>query len=376
MGKEIWFWQGIISPHMASFVSALVKLGFDVTYVAEQEMTSDRVSLGWVAPEMPGVRLCFMKNKQSVISLIRNASPHSVHICDGIRGNGLIAVAQQALARRGLMQWVLMETVNDQGYIGKIKRLEYRRLFFLKGRSLAGVLATGHKTRDWVIARGFHASKVFSFAYFLPDITITEVVRQRNSGTFRFIFVGRLIPLKRIDLLIRALQGLVDREFELLIVGSGPQEQKLQKLAEQCLPGRVTWMGGKPLSEVLAIVAQADCLVLPSYNDGWGAVISEALMVGTPVVCSDTCGAACAVKASGSGGIFPVDNVAGLRGMLAEQLDAAPISMDRRLQLAKWATALGAEAGAKYLDKILQHAMGEGDYPEPPWNTKMLLHNC
>ena len=354
---------------MASFVSALVKTGYDVTYVAEEEITADRVSLGWFAPEMPGVRLLFMKDKLSILSLIREASPHSVHVCDGIRGNGLITVAQQALARRGLCQWVLMEAVNDQGYFGKIKRLEYRRQFFLKSSSIAGVLASGHKTAAWVIARGVPASKVYSFAYFLADINVMELVNERRTGPFRFIFVGQLIPRKRIDLLINALHALVDREFELLIVGSGPLEQQLQKLAERKLPGRVSWMGGRLIGEVMAIMAQADCLVLPSHNDGWGAVISEALMVGSPVICSDSCGAAGVVKASSVGGIFPVDNVEKLREIFAKQLEAGPISMDRRLKLARWAKALGAQAGAEYFTKILHHSTGEGDRPTPPWYT-------
>ena len=360
---------------MASFVSALVKLGYDVTYVAEEEITADRVSLGWFVPEMPGVRLLFMTDKLSIFSLIRDASSHSVHVCDGIRGNGLITVAQQALARRGLVQWVLMESVNDQGHFGKIKRLEYRRQFFLKGRSIAGVLASGYKTKAWVIARGFHASKVYSFAYFLPDINVMELVNERRSGPFRFIFVGQLIPRKRIDLLINALHGLFDYEFELLIVGSGPLKQELQKLAEKKLPGRVNWMGGRLMGEVMAIMAQADCLVLPSHNDGWGVVISEALMVGSPVICSDTCGAAIVVKASSIGGIFSADNVEKLQEILAKQLAVGPISLDSRLKLARWAKVLGAKAGAEYFDKILHHSTGEGDRPTPPWDTGIFLYD-
>jgi hypothetical protein len=59
-------------------------------------------------------------------------------------------------------------------------------------------------------------------------------------------------------------------------------------------------------TEVPRAMAQADCLVLPSIHDGWGAVASESLMVGTPVVCSDACGVAGVVQASGVGGVFPV----------------------------------------------------------------------
>lgn len=54
-----------------------------------------------------------------------------------------------------------------------------------------------------------------------------------------------------------------------------------------------------------ACMARADVLVLPSWHDGWGAVVSEALMAGTPAIASDACGSAGVVRASGVGGGVP-----------------------------------------------------------------------
>ena len=50
------------------------------------------------------------------------------------------------------------------------------------------------------------------------------------------------------------------------------------------------------MSKIGNTIYQADNLVLPSSHDGWGAVTTEALMVGTPVICSDTCGSSLIVK--------------------------------------------------------------------------------
>ena len=71
-----------------------------------------------------------------------------------------------------------------------------------------------------------------------------------------------------------------------------------ESLAASLLPNRVQWFGKFPMSEVAKKMADADCLVLPSLHDGWGAVVSEALIAGTPVICSDACGSAGVVEAS------------------------------------------------------------------------------
>lgn len=365
---EIWFWQEIVSPHMTGLASALAPLGCKVTYVAEQELSIDRVKLGWQAPQMNGVHLRFVSDNEAAHGLAQQATTSSVHICQGIRANGTVAVAQHALSKRGLRQWVVMETVDDAGAWGLAKRLEYDRLFRGKARLLEGVLAIGHRTMDWIIARGMTAERVYPFAYFLPQAGNRDHTVHREVGSFRFLFVGQFIERKRLDLLVHNLAEFLDREFELLVVGNGPEERRLRILAESALPGRVRWLGRRPQAEVPAIMSQANCLVLPSRHDGWGAVISEALMVGTPVICSDACGAAGVVKASKTGGVFASDRDDELRARLDEQLKSEPISMEDRLRLASWASALGADAGARYLINILAYSVNGGSRPMPPWH--------
>jgi glycosyltransferase involved in cell wall biosynthesis len=113
-------------------------------------------------------------------------------------------------------------------------------------------------------------------------------------------------------------------------------------------------------------MAQADCLVLPSRHDGWGAVVSEALLVGTPAVCSDACGAAGVARASGVGGVFATGDVEALSSVLRRIVSQGRQTPDQRARLAKWACCLGASAGADYLARILGRPAGVG-HPPPPW---------
>jgi len=296
------------------------------------------------------------------------APSDSIHICQGIRSNGRVRHAQVELAKRGLRQWVVMETVDDVGMLGVLKRIAYRLLFSCWQKSLQGVLATGYSAPVWVVERGMPSSSVFPFAYFLSQPKLNIVTGSGiNRTRYRFLFVGQFIERKCLDLLIRALAGLRDGRFELAIVGDGPLEASLRTLAVNTLPGQVDWIGRLSMAAVPAAMERADCLVLPSRHDGWGAVISEALMVGTPVLCSDRCGAAGVVKATGHGGIFRSGDLEGLTGQLRRLVLQGPLPAQARAELANWAICLNEVAGARYLIRILEFKAGQGPRPVAPW---------
>lgn len=360
---------------MAHLAVSLAQRGYRVAYVGEQIITPDRQEQGWGVPDLPGVTLLSADNDTAMRNLAKNAPSDSVHVCQGIRSNGRVSIAQRELSIRHLPQWVVMETVDDPGWKGAIKRMEYRRLFLTSRASIQGVLAIGHGTADWVVARGMPPSRVYPFAYFLPDAKASNRAPQRAPGRFRLMFAGQLIRRKRVEWLIEALANAAERDFELLIVGAGPEELSLRALAASTVGDRVRWLGTLPLSEVPGVMAQADCLVLPSVHDGWGAVVSEALIVGTPVICSDTCGAAGVVRASGAGGVFPRDDAEAFRGLLDVQLRLGPVGNEARKRTASWAECLAVGAGADYLLEILDHSTNGGPRPIPPW-TKGRQTKC
>lgn len=369
MVERVWFWQRIVSPHMAGLAAALADRGVDVTYVAERSMSASRVAQGWQAPDLGAVRLRYGPDKRAIDDLVAQAPVDSVHLCEGLRGNGLVATAQEALARRALRQWVVMEMVDDSGWLGALRRLEYRRLIHRRRGSVQGILALGHSTRGWLVARGADADCIFPFAYFLPDRPKASASVLRSEAPFRFLFVGQLIQRKRLDQLIETLASLAVPSIELAVIGSGPLERELRAKAEAALGDRLLWLGRQAQNRIPDHMAAADCLVLPSRFDGWGAVVSEALMAGTPAICSSRCGAAGVVRASGRGGVFPADDIDALAVALRRLLDRGkPVSAERA-DLARWAQCIGAEAGAEYLHQILGSAARDEERPVPPWSS-------
>jgi glycosyltransferase involved in cell wall biosynthesis len=351
---------------MMGLAAALSELGVNVTYVAERRMSADRKEQGWLEPEAGGVVIEIAGEQQAVHQLVAGAPEDSIHICQGIRANGLVGAAQKHLAVREITQWVVMETVMDVGWRGIIKRFEYTRLFRKKRSAITGVLATGYQTPQWLVQRGVPEEKVFPFAYFLEKGEPLEAIAE-PEGPFRFIFVGQFIPLKRLDLLIAALGELTDQNFELVVIGSGPLDNVFRTQAESVLGDKVDWVGKLPSNEVRAYMAVADCLILPSLYDGWGAVISEALMCGTPVICSDTCGSAGVVDKSGVGIVFRADDAGELKTSLEAALHVGPVSTKQRSGTVAWSEALGVKAGAQYLLDILTAELSDSEKPRPPW---------
>ncbi len=366
--QEIWFWQRIISPHMASLALELAKIGFSVMYVVEVEMTEDRKLQGWKAPQLIGVKKFYISDVGNIAELVNLALDNSVHICQGIRGNNLIGSVQDILSRRGLSQFVIMETTDDSGWRGWIRRILYRGILYKRSSSFRGFLAIGYRTGLWLQKRGVPNEKIYPFSYFMPDSILENSLLERSQGRFRFVFAGRLIPLKRVDWLIRALGELSNDDFELWVVGAGAEEASLRLLAASVLGDRVRWFGQLPSPDVPSVIAQADCLVLPSIHDGWGAVASEALMVGTPVICSDACGVAGVVLNSGHGGVFSSHNIKELTSLLGMQLSQGSVQSELRNEISHWARGLSATAGANYLKDILRSDLNrKHEKPKVPW---------
>ncbi len=383
---EIWFWQTVVTPHMAALAGACAAAGHRVTYVAQVAMTEDRLRQGWSVPEIAGVDVRLAGNPAQMRRVAAEAPQAAHHLLQGVRGNDLLAVAQRLLRRRGVRQWVVMEAVADAGWRGRVRRTLYRALFMRWRAHLQGVLAIGAHTPAWVVARGMPADRVFSFAYFLASGATGEnagagarsalgpdPANAQGDGRVRILYAGRLVSLKRVDLLIDALASLKRAgtdAFHLEVVGDGPCASLLREQAAEALGDRVTWIGSLPMEAVRRRMAGADCLVLPSDYDGWGAVVSEALMAGTPVICSDACGAAMAVRASGVGGVFPAGDRVTLASLLAQRIAQGRQTPASRGMLATWARCLGAEAGADYLERILAYAKGGAPRPRAPWQPR------
>ena len=112
--------------------------------------------------------------------------------------------------------------------------------------------------------------------------------------------VGHLIERKGHDRIIEAMIELPD--YDLLIVGEGPERQRLIGLAHQFgVSDRVRLLGAKPHAEMPKIYTAADALVPASSREGWANVLLESMACGTPVIASNVWGNPEVVRAPEAG---------------------------------------------------------------------------
>jgi len=370
VNREIWIWQNILSPHMAALAAALAARGHKVTYIAQQLSRAERTELGWTVPSLGEANLVHCTGPQELEKLARNAPPGVEHIFQGFRGNGHLSFAYKMLSRRNMPFWIFLEELDDRGVKGFARRAYYRYMFTRWRLYVCGVLAVGDGSGDWVAARGMPQNHTYPFAYFLQDANPPHTGDSATNGTLRILFVGQLIERKGIDILLTALSHLnADNDRpQLDVVGSGPDEYNLKDLAVRLgLEGSVHWLGGRQMDEIPKIMAKADLLVLPSRYDGWGAVVTEALMTGTPVIATDRCGAVAAVKASRCGAVVPAGDPLALCNAISAELTHGPVPAEFRLRLAEWARCFSAENGAEYLSELFDVASVGKSPPPPPW---------
>lgn len=121
------------------------------------------------------------------------------------------------------------------------------------------------------------------------------------------LFVGRLATEKNLTRLLLAFERAFSHspEVQLLLVGSGPEEQQLRKYVAQSPLARQIFFCGKQEGDALyAHYAAADAFVLPSTLERFGAVANEALLMGLPLAVSEKAGIAAWAQEGGAIRLF------------------------------------------------------------------------
>jgi sugar transferase (PEP-CTERM/EpsH1 system associated) len=139
--------------------------------------------------------------------------------------------------------------------------------------------------------------------------------------------VGRLVPIKDHATLLRAAELLVrqGKNIHLLIVGSGPEQTKLDAYAAASpeLAGRTTFTGSS--DRVAQLLNAMDVFALPSINEGMSNTLLEAMACGLPIVATKAGGNSELADEGRSAYLFPVRDVHALSQILGRLVDAPEI---------------------------------------------------
>jgi phosphatidylinositol alpha-mannosyltransferase len=114
-----------------------------------------------------------------------------------------------------------------------------------------------------------------------------------SDGKLNLLYVGRLTKRKGIRYLLEAIQKLEDTQadFRLVIVGSGPWQNKLEQLVKKFNLKNVVWEGCVSNHALPAYFASADIFCAPAVRgESFGIILLEAMAAGLPIVASSNAG--------------------------------------------------------------------------------------
>ena len=262
--------------------------------------------------------------------LKRHASGFDVahlHACRNVPG----AIAAYHLRRAGV-PYVLAPN-------GTAPRIERRRLAKLAVDIVAGHRILNEAARVLAVSdaefRQLRALGVAESAIrVIPNpVDLDEFGSPVARGAFRrrftlpsgpvVLFLGRLTPRKRLDVLARAFARLERPDACLVIAGNDMGAGASTRALAQALgiAPRTVFTGLLRAHERLEALADADVLVYPSEHEIFGLVPLESLLSGTPVVVADDSGCGEVVGATGGGRIVPLGDAAALAQAIDSILD-------------------------------------------------------
>jgi glycosyltransferase involved in cell wall biosynthesis len=234
---------------------------------------------------------------------LRRFRPHAVVVggCNQPVTYEMLAM-QRVLGYEG---WLWIEsTLRDSRSWGRCREAVKRSAV----RWADGVVVPGKAAREYALALGAEPDRI-RLAPNAVDVewlsSAAEDARRRREAVRQrlgldgvvFVCVGRMVEEKGVGDLVAAyrvvrerLQAL-GRGCSLLLVGSGPEVDRIQRNAGSAAEAGIVTLGFVQQVGIPEVLAASDVMVFPTWSDPWGLVVNEAQACGLPVVATSAAGA-------------------------------------------------------------------------------------
>lgn len=217
------------------------------------------------------------------------------------------------------------------GFHGKGAGFSYRFASFIGNRYADAMICVVGSEEKLLLAAGSKPNKLHRIYNGVADPTLgaapPQTTTSEANAPVRIGFIGRLSPVKGIDVLLAALASLKAQgsvPIHLDIMGEGPQASTLAEQAHNlCLTEQVTFHGYCP--DAVARLAHCDIFCLPSREDMGPLVIAEAMAQGKPIVSTWVGGIPEMVEHAVTGLLVPADNPSALAAALGKLVNNATL---------------------------------------------------
>ena len=174
-----------------------------------------------------------------------------------------------------------------KNFLKKIsKRFLLNILFSFK--YIYGFPAGSGSHQDLFLFYGMNRNRIITMPLVVDNKKFIKKIKNNKKDIFSFLYVGRFIELKNINLIIKSFLKLPFKNIKLNLVGDGKEYEKLKYKYNK---ENIKFHGNLYDEELIEVYHDSNVLILSSHFEQWGLVINEALASGLPVISSVNVGA-------------------------------------------------------------------------------------
>ena len=308
----------IPSPYRVKFFDELGKY-CDLTVTFEGKKATDR-DAGWKARATTNFYSVYLKGIRTSSDqflcpgIVKILNRSFDHIIVGGYSTPTSMLAIEYMRFRRIPFWIEA----DGGIISNDNKLKYELKRHLIS-SASAWLSSGKATTEYLVHYGAKREKTYVYPFtsvsanqildHVPTKEEKEKLRKELGMTEQklIISVGRFIPVKGFDLLMRAAVNL-SSDIGVYIVGGRPDENYL-KMQNELKLSHVHFIDFMSPDRLAKYYQATDLFVLMTRGDVWGLVVNEAMANGLPAITTDRCVAGLELVQNGKNGyIVPVDD--------------------------------------------------------------------
>lgn len=293
---RITFISNYLTHHQIPFSDKMNSmLGNKYTFISTEEMDDERKSMGWSveknhAYELPAYKSKDHMKKAYYLAYISDAviigSAKDTFLLNRLKENKVTLKISERLYKKGL-------TIKNYPRSLISSYIHHGRF---QGKPLYMLCASAYTAFD-VSIFGNYKSKTYKWGYFPFNKTydINNLISKRNkTKKLSLLWTGRFIDSKHAEdaIYLAKKLDLDGHDFVLRLIGNGRLRYNMKKLSKELLlENKIIFLDPMKPEKIRKYMEETDIYLLTSdFNEGWGAVINEAMNSGCAVVASHAAG--------------------------------------------------------------------------------------
>lgn len=294
---KIVFVTNFLNHHQLPLCEEFLKYG-DFKFVAMQKIPQNRLDMGYLDmnEQYPFVVKAYngedcKKIVDEADIVIANGIESIPYIKNRLNKDKLTFIYSERLYKRGVLR-----RLNPRAYL----YVKHLFLDYKKNKNFYVLCASAYTSFDLSLW-GFPKEKCIKWGYF-PKLNTS--LNKKNNSILELVWVGRLLNWKHPEKPILVAENLQKNniDYHLTMIGIGPLQEKLQKEAGTL---NICFTGSLHPNEVYEYMHKSDIFLFTSdFNEGWGAVLNEAMYESCACVASDAAGASSYLIANNENGLI------------------------------------------------------------------------